>query len=72
MRDAHVGGERAPGQSPALLALIIVAAGLSVILLGAWYMLAGRVRAVEKRASRQAGTGAALDDLSTRIDRLMK
>jgi len=70
MRDARVGGERAPGQSPALLALIIVAAGLSVILLGAWYMLAGRVRAVEKRASAQVGTRIALDELSARIDQL--
>jgi small-conductance mechanosensitive channel len=70
MRDARVGGERAPGQSPALLALVIVAAGLSVILLGAWYMLATRVRAVENRARGQAGTRLALDELSTRIDRL--
>lgn len=73
MRDAYRSGERSnggSGTSPVVLGLVIAAAGLSVILLIAWYTLAGRVRAVERGGGSRARDARILDQLSARVDRL--
>ncbi len=56
--------------SPVMVGGVIVAAGLSLILLVAWYSLAGRVRAVERRPVPSSRDTKALDRLSAGIDRL--
>ncbi len=67
MRNA---GSSEGASRPLELGLIILTLGLSVILLCGWFMLAGKVRDVEKRAVSPKRDKGALNQLSARIDSL--